>query len=70
MKKCNTTKVIKREVCVGDNVPILNSRLKVFIAKLKYKWLGPFIVTNVYLSRDIELDDDEKKMGSDCNIIM
>ncbi|GKC23836.1 hypothetical protein Tco_1025986 [Tanacetum coccineum] len=34
---------------IGDQVFCFNSRLKIFFGKLKSRWSGPFIITEVYL---------------------
>ena len=38
--------VARKEFEVGKKVLLYNSRLKLMLGKLRYKWLGPFIVTN------------------------
>ncbi|GKE49810.1 hypothetical protein Tco_1481068 [Tanacetum coccineum] len=42
---------------VGDKVLLYNSRLKMYLGKLKSKWSGPNIVKTVYLHGDIEITD-------------
>lgn len=46
---------------MGDDVLLFNSRLKLFTEKLRSKWSGPFVISNLYLSGAIELEDHEKK---------
>lgn len=41
---------------------LLNSRLKLVMRKHKTKWLGLFIVADVYLSQEIDLEGHEKKV--------
>lgn len=53
--------ILKIEFHDDDEVILFNSRLKLFESKLKSKWSGPFMVTNVYPSEAIELDDQEKR---------
>lgn len=45
---------------MGDDVLLLNSRLKLFMGKLRSKLSGLFMVSNVYLSGAIELEDSKK----------
>nr|GEX52014.1 reverse transcriptase domain-containing protein [Tanacetum cinerariifolium] len=40
---------------VGDQVLLFNSRLKIFLGKLKNRWLGPFTITQVFLYGTVEL---------------
>lgn len=48
-------------VLLGDGVLLFNSRLKLFVGKLRLKWSGPFVISNVYPSRADELEDHENK---------
>lgn len=45
---------------MGDDIHLYNSWLKLFAGKLRYKWSGPFRVTNVYPSGAIKLEGYEK----------
>ncbi|GKE29441.1 hypothetical protein Tco_1444825 [Tanacetum coccineum] len=42
---------------VGDKVLLYNSRLKMYLGKLKSKWSGPNIVKTVYPYRAVEIID-------------
>ena len=42
MKKENEQKSVKQEFMVGDLVLLNNSRLRLFLGKLKSKWTGPY----------------------------
>lgn len=46
---------------MGDDVLLYDSRLKLFASKLRSKWSGPFVVSNVYPCGTIKLEDSEKK---------
>ncbi|KAF3616287.1 hypothetical protein FXO38_34621 [Capsicum annuum] len=61
MKRWHDSKIIKREFHVGDDVLLFNSRLKLFVRKLRSKWSGSFIISNIYPNEAIELEDHEKK---------
>lgn len=50
-------KLVWRNIQVGQQVLLFNSRLRLFLEKLKSKWLGPFVVTEVYQSGAIEIQD-------------
>ncbi|GJT59976.1 reverse transcriptase domain-containing protein [Tanacetum coccineum] len=47
-KKLHDSKIKNRIFNVGDQVLLFNSRLKIFSGKLKSRWSGPFIITEVY----------------------
>ena len=47
-KKWHDKHILKREFCVGEKVLVYNSRLRLFPAKLKSRWTGPFEVTKVF----------------------
>nr|GEW49066.1 reverse transcriptase domain-containing protein [Tanacetum cinerariifolium] len=40
---------------VGDRVLLFNSRLKIFLGKLKSRWCRPFTITHVFPYRTVEL---------------
>ena len=39
--------IVKKEFLVGQKVLLYNSRLGLMKGKLRSKWIGPFVVTNV-----------------------
>nr|GEX11490.1 reverse transcriptase domain-containing protein [Tanacetum cinerariifolium] len=47
-KKFHDSKIKNRIFNVGDQVLLFNSRLKIFSGKLKTRWSGPFIITQVF----------------------
>nr|GEV87755.1 reverse transcriptase domain-containing protein [Tanacetum cinerariifolium] len=47
-KKLHDAKIKNRIFNVGDQVLLVNSRLKIFSGKLKSRWSGPFIIAKVY----------------------
>ncbi|KAK4729739.1 hypothetical protein R3W88_022727 [Solanum pinnatisectum] len=59
MKKYHDQNIEKREFVVGDMVLLYNSRLRLFPGKLKSKWTGPFIVTQVFPHGAVELKNKE-----------
>ncbi|GJS32040.1 hypothetical protein Tco_0530422 [Tanacetum coccineum] len=54
LPKTKTLLKLKRNN-VGDRVLLFNSRLKIFLGKLKTRWSGPFSITKVFPYRTIEL---------------
>nr|GFB36130.1 reverse transcriptase domain-containing protein [Tanacetum cinerariifolium] len=47
-KKLHDAKIKNQIFNVGDQVLLFNSRLKIFLGKLKSRWSGPFIISEVY----------------------
>ena len=45
-KKWHDQRILRREFKVGDQVMLFNSKLKLFLGKLKSKWSGPYIVVS------------------------
>ena len=43
-KRWHDQKILRREFKAGEQVLLYNSRLKLFIRKLKSRWSGPYIV--------------------------
>ena len=43
-KRWHDQKILRREFKVGERVLLYNSRLKLFLGKLKSRWSGPYIV--------------------------
>ena len=60
MQKYHDLKIEKREFMAGDLVLLFNSRLRLFKGKLKSKWTGPYLITQLFLHGAVEL---EKKEG-------
>nr|GEV25287.1 reverse transcriptase domain-containing protein [Tanacetum cinerariifolium] len=47
-KKLHEAKIKNQIFKVGDQVLLFNSRLNIFLGKLKSRWSGPFIISEVY----------------------
>nr|GEZ81240.1 reverse transcriptase domain-containing protein [Tanacetum cinerariifolium] len=47
-KKVHDDKIKNRIFNVGDQVLLFNSRLKIFLGKLKSRWSGPFTISEIY----------------------
>ena len=50
----------KKEFKPRQQVLFFNSRLKLFIGKLKSRWFGPFVITRVFPYGGVELAHPEK----------
>ena len=59
MKNYHDLKIERREFEIGDLVLLLNSRLRLFPGKLKSKWTGPFLITQVFPHGVVELENKE-----------
>ena len=59
MKKYHDNKIEKREFMVGDLVLLYNSRFLLFSSKLKSKWTGPYLVTQLFPHGEVELETKE-----------
>ncbi|XP_056698075.1 uncharacterized protein [Spinacia oleracea] len=49
--------IARKSFQVGQKVLLFNARLKLFPGKLQTRWLGPFVVTNVFPHGAVELKD-------------
>ncbi|GJS73595.1 reverse transcriptase domain-containing protein [Tanacetum coccineum] len=58
-KKIHDSKIKNRIFNVGDRVLIFNSRLKIFLGKLKTRWTGPFTVAQVFPYGTVELSQTD-----------
>nr|GEW77190.1 reverse transcriptase domain-containing protein [Tanacetum cinerariifolium] len=54
-KKLHDSKIKNRIFGVGDQVLLFNSRLKIFLGKLKTRWSGPFTIIQVFPYGTVEL---------------
>nr|GEZ74035.1 reverse transcriptase domain-containing protein [Tanacetum cinerariifolium] len=54
-KKLHDDKIKNRIFKVGDQVLLFNSRLKIFLGKLKSRWSGPFTISEIYPYRTAKL---------------
>ena len=55
MKKENELKSEKQEFMVGDLVLLDSSRLRLLLGKLKSKWNGPYLITQLFPHGAVEL---------------
>ena len=46
---------------MGQNVLLLNSRLKLFQGKLKSRWISPYTITENFLYETVEIEGDKKE---------
>ncbi|XP_061353728.1 uncharacterized protein LOC133298452 [Gastrolobium bilobum] len=49
--------ILRKEFAVGQNVLLFNSRLKFMPGKLRSRWDGPFVITDIFPYGAVELSD-------------
>nr|GEU79412.1 hypothetical protein [Tanacetum cinerariifolium] len=54
-KKLHDAKIKSRIFNIGDQVLLFNSRLKIFLGKLKSRWSGPFTISEIYSYKTAKL---------------
>ena len=59
MKKYYDQKIEKHNVMVGKLVFLFNSRLHLFLCKLKSKWTSPYLITQLFPHGVVELENKE-----------
>ncbi|KAJ9562339.1 hypothetical protein OSB04_007499 [Centaurea solstitialis] len=59
-KKWHDRKIVPKQISVGQQVLLFNSRLKLFPGKLNSRWNGPYQIANFYIYGVIELIDPDK----------
>ena len=57
-KKFHDSSIARKDFVVGQQVLLYNSRLGLMGGKLRSKWIGPFVVTNVYPYGTIEIKSE------------
>nr|GEW78853.1 reverse transcriptase domain-containing protein [Tanacetum cinerariifolium] len=68
-KRLHDSKIKKRVFNIGNRVLLFNSRLKIFSGKLKSRWSGPFIISQVFPYVTVELsklDGPNFKVNGHC----
>nr|GEX87168.1 reverse transcriptase domain-containing protein [Tanacetum cinerariifolium] len=58
-KRIHDSKMKDRVFNGGDRVLLFNSRLKIFLGKLKTRWSGPFTITQVFPYGTVELSQTD-----------
>jgi hypothetical protein len=59
--------LVRKEFHVGQKVLIYNSRLRLFPGKLKSRWYGPYVVTQVFPHGAVEVHCKEKNQTFTVN---
>ena len=59
--------IVRKNFVVGQKVLLYNSRLKLMPGKLRSRWEGPFVVTNIFSYGAVELLDVTTKRNFKVN---
>ena len=60
-KRWHDKHILSREFKVGQKFLLFNSRLRLFPRKLRSRWLGPFVVTQVFPYGVVEVHHEKKR---------
>nr|GFC35805.1 reverse transcriptase domain-containing protein [Tanacetum cinerariifolium] len=58
-KRIHDSKIKDRVLNVGNRVLLFNSKLKIFLGKIKTRWSGPFTITQVFPYGTVELSQTD-----------
>ncbi|KAL2330874.1 hypothetical protein Fmac_018455 [Flemingia macrophylla] len=61
VKAYHDKKLLKKHLEPGQQVLLFNSRLKLFLGKLKSRWSGPYIVKNITKYGAVQIENPETK---------
>ncbi|RDX60984.1 gag-pol, partial [Mucuna pruriens] len=59
VKKFHDQQILRKDFRVGQKVLLFNSRLKLIAGKLRSRWDGPFIITNIFPYGAVQLKDEQ-----------
>ncbi|XP_037493794.1 uncharacterized protein LOC119370225 [Jatropha curcas] len=59
-KKWHDKRIILRNLRVGQQVLLYNSRLRLFLGKLRSRWSGPFTIKEIFPHGEIEIRDGDR----------
>ena len=66
-KRFHDSLIARKEFLVGQKVLLFNSRLKLMAGKLRSKWIGPFIVTQVFPHGAVEIKGETSNKSFKVN---
>ncbi|XP_061339112.1 uncharacterized protein LOC133285837 [Gastrolobium bilobum] len=58
-KAFHDKQIMRKEITVGQNVLLFNSRLKFMLGKLRSRWDGPFVIIDIFPYGAVELSDKQ-----------
>ena len=57
-KKFHDSLITKKDFVVGQKVLLYNSRIGLMSGKLRSKWIGPFVVNNIFPYGTVEIKSE------------
>jgi len=66
-KQYHDKMIVQKEFLIGQKVLLFNSHLKLIPGKLHSRWIGPFIVTNVFTYGVVEIQSDSTNKSFKVN---
>ncbi|RDX73054.1 pol, partial [Mucuna pruriens] len=67
VKKFHDQKIRRKDFHVGQKVLVFNSRLELIAGKLRSKWDGPFVITNIFPNGAVQLQDEHNSSTFQVN---
>ncbi|RDX83816.1 putative mitochondrial protein, partial [Mucuna pruriens] len=67
IKRFHDQQILRKEFRVGQKVLLFNSRLKLIAGKLRSRWDGPFVITNVFPHGAVQLKDEHSNSTFQVN---
>ncbi|RDX99598.1 hypothetical protein CR513_17330, partial [Mucuna pruriens] len=67
VKQFHDNRILRKEFRVGQKVLLFNSQLKLIVGKLRSKWDGPFVITNVFSYGVVEVRDEANNKNFKVN---
>ncbi|RDX72688.1 hypothetical protein CR513_47783, partial [Mucuna pruriens] len=58
VKRFHDQKILRKDFHIGQKVLLFNSRLKLIAGKLRSRWDGPFVITNIFSHGVVQLRDE------------
>ncbi|RDX98031.1 hypothetical protein CR513_19111, partial [Mucuna pruriens] len=58
VKQFHDNQILRKEFKVSQKVFLFHSRLKLIVGKLRSRWDGPFVITNVFPYGAVEVQDE------------
>ncbi|RDY09801.1 hypothetical protein CR513_05782, partial [Mucuna pruriens] len=58
VKKFHDQKILRKDLHIGQKVLLFNSRLKLIAGKLRSRWDGPFVITNIFPHGAVQLKEE------------
>jgi len=52
--------IVRKDFSIGQKVLLFNSCLKLMLGKLYFRWIGPFIITNIFPYGVVEIQSTNK----------